>query len=151
MTNVQYFPAYMTEDAINEIYIWGKEKNIAVYRVSKYGNDITTAFLNYYEEISRDLKIVRNKTNELEKCSKKIDSLSVSCYYDKKDIIDYYLGLTCKNFPEAILLEGETSSKHGLSSITKERKLHTQNSHVDWWIYDKATPWDSFAEVKTDE
>jgi len=151
MENVRHFPAYITKDVIKEIYQWGKENDIDVYRVSKYGKDTTKAFLNYYEETVRGLIVKKNKEQYLKKCTENIDQLSVSCYSNKGDIVDYYLGLTYKVYPEAILLRGTTNSKHGLSSKTKERKPHKQDSHVDWWLYDKATPWDSFMEVKINE
>lgn len=145
VTNV--FPDYFSQDAINGIFKNGKEENIEVYRVCKYGKDTTIGFLNYYEEVVQGLKTVRNRQTTLEKYSKNIDSLSVSCYYLLDDII-YYYNITLKDsHPERILLKGITSSTCGLSQRTSERKVKN-DSHVDWWLYKDVKPWEFFKEEK---
>lgn len=145
------FPEYFSVNAKKLILLNGKPQNRHVYRVAKYGRDTTTAFLNYYDEVVLGLKTVRNKQKYLEKCKEEIDRLSISCYYDIKDII-YYYEITLKDsYPERILLESETNYKYGLSQVTSERKKESTDSHVDWWLFKDATPWLIFNEVKVYE
>lgn len=125
----------------------GKEIEINVYRVGKYGKNDNAAFLNYYDEVILGLKTVRNKERYLEKCKNDINKLSISCYYDKEDI-EYYFGITLKDaYPERIFLYGITDKRHGISQKTKERKIEQTDSHVDWWLFKNSTPWESFNEV----
>lgn len=142
------FPDYFSENSVKLILLHGRKENFHIYRVAKYGKDKTIAFLNYYEEVIRGLKTVRNPEKYLEKCKNNIDQLSVSCYYDINDLT-YYFEITLKdNYPERILLEGITNSKYGLIQKTSERKKEKKNSHVDWWLFKDATPWIDFNEVK---
>lgn len=144
---LKIFPDYFSESAVKLILLNGQENNLHVYRVGKYGKDKEIAFLNYYDEVLLGLKTVRERGKYLEKCKNDIDRLSISCYYEKNDIV-YYLNITLKDqFPERILLEGYTDLKCGLSQKTDERKKNVENSHVDWWLYKDATPWDAFQEV----
>lgn len=141
------FPDYFAEKATAQILKNGKEEEISVYRVGKYGKDKTISFLNYYEEVILGLKTVMKKESYLEKCKNNIDKLSVSCYYDIEDI-RYYFEVTLKDaYPERILLFGVTDSQYGLAQKTSERKKDVKDSHVDWWIFKEATPWLAFNEV----
>lgn len=38
---------------------------------------------------------------------------------------------------------GMTNPKHGVVQRTRERKKKS-GSHVDWWLYENATPYDEF-------
>lgn len=147
------FPDYFSHEAIILINKNGKDNQLKVYRVSKFGDDLTIAFLNYYDEVILGLKQIpeHRKQKKLEYYKNNIDSLSVSCYYDIEDII-YYFNVTLKeSYPKRILLEGNLSSDYGLSQITKERKTEKTDSHVDWWLYKDATPWIDFKKVDDDE
>lgn len=149
---IKIFPDYFSDGAIEKIKLWGNEDEIKVYRVSKHG-DIKLAFLNSYEEIVEGLIKVResDKEKRLKKCQVNIDSLSVSCYYQYKDI-EYYYDVTLKDdYPERKLLEGKTVCSCGLSQITDIRKNRVKDSHVDWWLYCGATPWMAFSEVNDNE
>lgn len=150
MENTLYvFPEYYTAEAIKEILENGKEDCIAVYRVGKYGKDMTKAFLNYYEEVVQGYKFVNPKKREvvLEKYIKDINSLSVSCYYLYEDI-EYYYNITLKEkHPERMLLKGVTLGKYGLAQRSSERKQKVTDSHTDWWLFKDATPWAAFEEV----
>lgn len=138
------FPDYFSDKAREQIVAWGKEESVPVYRVGKYGNNDETAFLNYYEEVQRGLKVVRNKEQTMKRYREDFNSLSVSCYEEKSDIEEYYKVTLKESHPERILLFGRTESQAGLSSRTKERKTNYTNSHVDWWLYDDAEPWEYF-------
>lgn len=150
MGNTLYvFPEYYKKEAIREILNNGQENLIDVYRVGKYGKDKTIAFLNYYEEVLLGYKIIRPKKREstLERYTKDIDSLSVSCYYLYEDI-EYYYNITLKeSHPERILLKGKTDARYGLSQRSSERKPHVKDSHTDWWLFKDSTPWTVFKEV----
>ncbi len=142
------FPDYFSSDARQKILENGAENNFIVYRVNKYGKDNTIAFLNYYEETIRGLKIIRanRRAKTLEKYSNDINYLSVSCYRDIEDIIYYYNVTLKKDYPQRILLKGHLSGTHGLSQLTSERIAEKKNSHVDWWLYKNAAPWVDFEE-----
>lgn len=138
------FPDYFSDKAREQIAACGKEESIPVYRVGKYGKNDETAFLNYYEEVQRGLKVVRNKEQAMKRYREDFNSLSVSCYEEKSDIEEYYKVTLKESHPERILLFGGTESRDGLSSRTKERKTNYTNSHVDWWLYNDAEPWKYF-------
>lgn len=94
-------------------------------------------------------KIIRPKKREstLERYTKDIDSLSVSCYYLHEDI-EYYYNITLKEtHPERILLKGKTDARYGLSQRSSERKPHVKDSHTDWWLFKDSAPWTVFKEV----
>lgn len=144
---LKIFPDYFSENAVKLILLNGQENNLHVYRVGKYGRDKKIAFLNYHDEVIRGLKTVKGQEKYLEKCKNDIDRLSISCYHKKEDLA-YYFEITLKDqYPERIILEGNTDFKYGLSQKTVERKKDVKDSHVDWWLYKDATPWDAFREV----
>lgn len=149
MKDEKCFPDYFSTSAIAEINKWGIEEEHLVYRIGKYGENDTTAFLNYYDEIKQGLKPCRNKQLALEKYKKSIDSLSVSCYHNIEDIKNYYFSITLKrDYPNRIVLKGHTIGKYGVSSITSNRKCSCLSSHIDWWLYKNSTPWEIFEEEK---
>lgn len=141
------FPDYYTDKARSEIQKHGQKEAIPVYRVGKYGKNDYTAFLNYYDEVISGLKVVRNKEQFLEKCRDSIDQLSVSCYENLEDILDYYKITLKETHPSRVLLQGATVSECGVSVRTKERKEKCTDSHVDWWLYRDVTPYSYFKEV----
>lgn len=143
-TKEKIFPDYFSDNAREKIAFWGKEESIPVYRVGKYGKNDATAFLNYYEEVERGLKVVRNKEQSMRRYREDFDSLSVSCYEEKSDIEDYYKITLKENYPERILLFGSTNPQDGMCHRTKERKKNHTDSHVDWWLYRDAEPWRYF-------
>ena len=138
------FPDYFSDKAREQIIYWGKEEAIPVYRIGKYGKNDETAFLNYYEEVERGLKVVRKKEQTMERYKGDINSLSVSCYEEESDIEEYYKVTLKESYPERILLFGTTGPQDGLSIRTKERKANCSDSHVDWWLYKDAEPWKYF-------
>ena len=135
------FPSYFTDNAVQQIMECGKEESIFVYRVAKYGKNDKSGFLNYYDEVLQGYKVVRGSLDRaLERYRNNIDSLSVSCYYKKEDIEDYF-NYTLKDiYPKRILLKGVTNPKYGLTQRTHERK-EKEDSHTDWWLYENAEPW----------
>ena len=143
-TNEKIFAEYFSKKVLDGIAEWGKSEAIPVYRVGKYGKNDDTAFLNYYEEVERGLKVVRNREACMDSYTKSIDSLSVSCYENKEDIEEYYKVTLKDIYPQRILLFGETIPQDGPSIRTKERKEKCKDSHVDWWLYRDAEPWKVF-------
>ncbi len=145
----KFFPDYFEESTQINIRKWGTNEEIPVYRAGKYGENDSTAFLNYYDEALRGLKPIRGNLEQyLEKCRKNMDSLSISCYEEKSDIEEYYKVTLKETNPERILLYGSTVPDCGLSSRTKERKESCTNSHVDWWLFEGSQPWNYFREVE---
>lgn len=144
---MKIFPDYYTDKVCSEIQKHGRDEEILVYRVGKYGKNDTTAFLNYYDEVMLGLKTVRNKEQFLEKCKNSIDQLSVSCYEDMNDILDYYKITLKDTHPKRILLRGVTMRECGMCGRTRERKEKCTDSHVDWWLYRDTAPYKYFEEV----
>lgn len=144
MDNEYIFPDYFTQNAIAEIMLNGGKQSTNVYRVAKYGNNDDTAFLNYYEEISRGLKEPPKTDKRMQQLKDNIDQLSISCYEKYEDIEHYFNITLAPTHPERILLNGCTCPKFGLSQLTSIRKPNKNNSHIDWWLFEGAEPWKIF-------
>ena len=142
------FPEYFSAEALQKILLYGRAEEINVYRVGKYGHNDNKAFLNYYDEVLLGLKPIRKKEAALKKYRHSIGNLSISCYEDFDDIKDYYMLTLKDDYPKRILLRGKTSGECGLSCRTRSRDENCSNSHVDWWLYQDASPWQFFHEVE---
>ncbi len=53
-------------------------------------------------------------------------------------------------YPKPIIAKGETEGSCGSCQLTSEREMR-DDTHVDWWVYDKSTPQIYFSEVIVDE
>lgn len=135
-----YFPIELLPDG-------AKEQELEVYRVCKWGKVEANAFLTTYEEYRMNPGLKEAGNDE----SQDIGDYSLSCYQAKKDAIKR-LHFFTKHNPQAILAKGITTPSYGPSQLTieRERRKHDK-SHVDWWLYEGATPHLSFKEVQVDE
>ena len=117
-----------------------------VYRVAKFGMINEETFFNTF---------VEHKTeNRLEQLKRKygldnIGTYSTSCY-STKESPDKYLKLLKerlrKKYPCPIIIEGKTVC--GLSQLTIERDSnYLDNTHIDWWIYNKKCSIDMIIQV----
>lgn len=138
------FPSYFPVELLPE---GAKEQELEVYRICKWGKIEPKAFLTTYEEYQMHpgLKEADNDKPQ------DIGSYSLSCYQAEKDAIKR-LNFFTKYEPKAILAKGITTPSYGPSQLTKERERRkSYKSHVDWWLYEGATPHVSFKEVQIDE
>ena len=150
VSSTKVFPDYFEQTAIDKIYAYGGNNCIKVYRVAKLGENNNDAFLNYYDETIKGYKVFPPaiKEKKLEKYKKDMNCLSISCYYEKKDIEDYFNYTLKDEFPRRILLEGVTCPAFGLSQKTAERNSkYINSSHTDWWLYKDSKPWLVFKEA----
>lgn len=136
------FPAFfknfeMPDDATNE--------EIEVYRVCKYGVINREAFVGSYEEYN----IIGDQSN----INVPIDSnvpghYGTSCYEKERDG-KRFLSCCTKHEPAAILAKGITEKSCGLARRTPKEPGHKgKKSHVDWWIYENASPQNYFSKCE---
>lgn len=145
MEQTSKYPACFPEDFETSILPKeAREENKSVYRVIKYGTINRESFISTYEEIQRGL-IPRRKRMDLNDPG----IYSTSCNIDYSEA-EYALNVFMRHHPKAFIAEGETEGACGPCQLTSEREERT-DTHVDWWIYDKAEPQMYFYEVKSDE
>lgn len=124
-----------------------EERELSVFRACKTQKIDKESFLNSYEE--NGFKVLT--THE----SNDPQLYSMSTYMQLKDL-KRYMTLN-ENYPKPfIIASGKTNPEYGVCAITKEWKKrlgikYKGGSHVDWWLYEGATPWKDFTEVKPDE
>lgn len=116
-----------------------------VYRVMKKGYIDREGFFSTYEEIMRGLippgdKLKRPNDPSL---------YSTSCNMELSDA-QYILGILSGHHPAPVIVHGTIHPECGPWQLTSERTGRT-DSHVDWWVYDKAEPQMYFREVKGNE
>ena len=128
------FPDNFEEDILPK---GAKEQEIQVYRIIKYKN-IRDNFISSYEEREKGLIPIKKKFNRNDP---KI--YSTSCFENEADA-KYVLNTMMRNHhPEAYIAKGVTAKCCGPCQLTRERSENqheAKDSHVDWWIYDDATP-----------
>lgn len=137
------FPAYMESIELPEC---AKEQEIVVYRACRTRKIEKASFLNSYEE---------NGNKVLDHPSLTADDpqqFSMSTYAKVKDVKRFCDTNQKKYQPPYLLAKGITNGNCGVSCFTKEwKKKKKKDSHVDWWLYENAMPWEYFEEVDYDE
>lgn len=137
------FPAYFENF---EIPMWARGQVLEVYRACATGKVDRESFLNSFEENGFQISQGGNKHNPQE--------YSLSTYTKFKDVkrfmtMDSRYGIPFK------IAKGITNPMHGICLETKEWKKNLgekyRGSHVDWWLYEDAEPWQEFEEVVMDE
>lgn len=132
---IRKFPVGFPDDLLPE---GAKEENIEVYRICRTGYVDRDSFLpTYLDELS--------KTKENDGKKQDIGFYSLSTYEKPRDARNKFKFFRGKQ-PSAIIAKGVTDRSCGVTQRTKERKK-TKDSHVDWWLYEGATPHKFFCEV----
>ncbi len=121
-----------------------KQENKSVYRIIKYGTINRDSFISTYEEMQRGL-IPHKKRIDLNNPG----IYSTSCNMDYSEA-EYALNIFMRHHPKAFIAKGETEKTCGPSQLTSERE-NRDDTHVDWWIFEKSEPHLYFKEVKKDE
>lgn len=133
-TVAKIFPQYFENFQLPSAAI---EQEIEVYRACPTRKIEKASFLNTYEQngfkVSPDGRI----DNPQEYC--------LSTYIRLKDIKRFVI-IDSKYQPPWILAKGRTTTIDGKSCKSKDWK-HCRNSHVDWWLYENAEPWQAFEET----
>ena len=115
-----------------------KEESIEVYRAGKTGKCDRDSFLPTFEENNFKL------TSTQEACDPGIYSLST---FEKPVDIKRFAFIDSEVLPPYSIAIGKTEPKHGLVQRTRER-TQTKKSHVDWWLYTNARPYEEFEIIK---
>jgi len=123
------FPSYFKSFELPEGAI---EKSLIVYRACRTQKVERDSFLPSYEEIG----IV--KSNDLSDAG----NYSLSVYWKPNDV-KRFAKLNGNYNPPWSIAKGKTESCCGIIQITRERTMD-RNSHVDWWLYEKARPHEHF-------
>lgn len=128
------FPSYFENFTMP---VGAREERLTVYRACQTGKADNESFMSTYEENGF-------------KCPDDMDIddpgvYSLSVYEKPKDVKRFAAMTSSFHVPYAIAI-GETAPKHGLIQPTRER-TGRRGSHVDWWLYENASPQDEFSVV----
>lgn len=128
------YPPDFPVDALLE---GAREERIDVFRVCRSGHIEPASFLpTYLDELSMTKENIEEEHD--------IGYYSMSTYFKENEAkrrLKFFRGKQ----PHAILAIGYTEPSCGLCQRTKERKKNAK-SHVDWWLYQDATPHIFFQE-----
>lgn len=130
------FPSYMDDIELPE---GACATERSVYRICRTGKVEADSFLTTFVEYKKG-----GRLQELDLSD--VGSYSMSVYEKLRDAKRYY-GLFSKREPSVIVAAGVTAIDCGVSQLTKEREPKRKNSHVDWWLYEGAKPYEHFEEV----
>ena len=122
-----YFKRFVLPDG-------AKEEYIKVYRACKSGKCDRASFLPSFEESGFVLNPLSDATDP--------GQYSLSTYEKPTDVKRFAGVMSDMQVPYTIAI-GETNPIHGLAQRTKER-TKKRTSHVDWWLYKDASPYNEF-------
>ncbi len=124
-----------------------KKQNIDVYRIIKFVYDdrdyiLRDNFLSTYEEVKKRLRPKGKNFDE-----NNPSTYSTSCNITLKDA-EKILKMMMRHYPRPFIAKGITKEECGPCQLTFERTNEKKDrGHIDWWIYEKATPQNYFKEV----
>lgn len=115
-----------------------KEESICVYRACITNKLERESFLVTYEENGFKFDEESDKDNP--------GTFSLSTFEKPKDVKRFSVAKEGVHPPYKIAV-GHTEPKHGLVQRTKER-VKRKTSHVDWWLYKDARPYEEFELIE---
>lgn len=137
------FPFYFKNFEIPE---WAREQELEVYRACATGKVDRLSFLNSFEENGFEISAGGDIADPSE--------YSLSTYTKFKDV-KRFMKLDSRYGVPFVIAKGITKTAHGICLETKEWKsklgIKYKGSHVDWWLYENARPWEEFEEVIENE
>lgn len=140
------YPKFFPDNFEDEILpAEAKNENKPVYRIIKYGSINRDSFISTYEEIQKGL--IPPPKRILNLADPGLYSTSCNMEYSETE---YWLNVFMRHQPRAFIASGETEASCGPCQLTSERERRN-DTHVDWWIYDKAEPQKYFKEVNEHE
>ena len=130
------FPAYFSKFDMPE---WARPQELEVYRACATGKVDQASFLNSYED---------NGFIVLPGIPESDPSMySLSTYMKYRDV-KRFMSMTSKYGKPYVIACGRTNPEYGICLETKEWKKmlgeKSKSSHVDYWLYEGATPWLDF-------
>lgn len=128
------FPDYFDKFDLPE---GAHEEKIVVYRACKTGQCDSESFLPSFEE---------NGCQYLEGDDPKDPSVYSLSTFEKPNDIKRFAKFTSEYGKPYKIAVGETNPQFGLVQRTKERKKKAK-SHVDWWLYRDAKPYEAFTII----
>lgn len=128
------FPDYFQRFKLPE---GAREEAIRVYRACRSGKCDRSSFLPSFEENKGILNPFVDLTDP--------GQYSLSTYEKPTDVKRFAGVISDMKVPYQIAV-GVTDPKHGLVQRTRER-TKKRTSHVDWWLYKDATPYDEFEMI----
>lgn len=128
------FPDYFNRFELPE---GAREECIEVYRACRSGKCDKDSFLPSFEQNNYVLSPFADEKDP--------GQYSLSTY-EKPTHIKRFAGVMSDMRVPFTIAIGITHPRHGLVQRTKERKRKS-GSHVDWWLYKDATPYDEFTVI----
>lgn len=125
------FPEYFNRF---ELPKGAKEEAIKVYRACRSGKCDKDSFMPSFEESGFVLNPLADPTDP--------GCYSLSTYEKPTHIKRYANSISDMKVPYTIAI-GYTEPRHRVVQRTKERKK-VKSSHVDWWLYKDARPYEEF-------
>lgn len=129
------FPDYFKRFKLPE---GAREQDICVYRACRSGKCDKDSFLPSFEEAGYVLNPTADPTDP--------SQYSLSTYEKPTHIKRFASMMSDMKVPYTIA-KGVTMPEYGLSQRTSERKPKSK-SHVDWWLYKNATPYEAFEMIE---
>lgn len=114
-----------------------REERIKVYRACSSGKCDKDSFLPSFEENGYVINPFVDSSDP--------GQYSLSTFEKPKDVKRFAGVMSDMKIPYQIAI-GETDPRHGLVQRTKER-TKKRTSHVDWWLYKDASPYEEFEMI----
>lgn len=133
------FPAYFS---LFELPEGAREEEIKVYRACRTGMCDKLSFLPTFEQQGYQYFEHDDPANP--------GIYSLSTYEKPKDVKRFAKMNSEFEVPFKIAV-GYTKKKHGIVQRTNERTGKRRDSHVDWWLYENATPYEEFELIQNFE
>ena len=125
------FPEYFDRFKLPE---GAREESIKVYRACRSGRCDKDSFMPSFEESGFVMNPLDDPTDP--------GKYSLSTYEKPTHVKRYAKLISDMKVPYTIAI-GFTDPRHGICQRTRERKK-TKTSHVDWWLYKDARPYEEF-------
>ncbi len=128
------FPEYFNRFKIPE---GAREERIKVYRACRSGKCDKESFLPSFEQNGFRLMPLIDSADP--------GQYSLSTYEKPKDVKRFAGVMSDMEVPYTIAV-GYTDPRHGIVQRTRER-VKSKSSHVDWWLYTDARPYEEFEMI----
>lgn len=129
------FPEYFERFELPE---GARSESILVYRACRSGECDKASFLPSFEQNGYKLEPTADSEDP--------GQYSLSTY-EKPNHVKRYAGVISDMQVPYTIAIGRTEPRHGVAQRTKERKKKS-GSHVDWWLYKDARPYEEFKVIE---
>lgn len=136
------FPSYFSNFDMPSL---AREQRLEVYRACPTGKVDEKSFLNSYEENGRQISVNGDIADPQE--------YSLSSYTKFRDV-KRFMTMDSRFGVPFVIAKGITEPIHGVCLETKEWKksmgIRYKGSHVDWWLYANAKPYEAFEVINNE-